>query len=69
MYRQAAIDSASFIQAHLLNSLYQVQDTISANKGEGCSSNSLPESYDPGLVIEGLSILYLVTGDADTLAL
>ncbi|KAF8217947.1 hypothetical protein K438DRAFT_15189 [Mycena galopus ATCC 62051] len=67
MYRQAAIDSANFIKAHLLNSFYQVQDAVSALAG--CTSDSDPQSYNPGLVIEGLSILHSVTGDADTLAL
>ncbi|KAF7328326.1 Glycoside hydrolase family 76 protein [Mycena venus] len=67
MYHKAAIDSASFIKDHLLNGLDQVQDIISAQPG--CPTNSLQESYNAGLVIEGLSILYSVTGDADTLAL
>ncbi|KAF8166997.1 hypothetical protein K438DRAFT_2024936 [Mycena galopus ATCC 62051] len=67
MYRQAAIDSENFIKAHLLNSFYQVQDAVSALAG--CTSDSDPQSYNPGLVIEGLSILHSVTGDADTLTL
>ncbi|KAJ6513668.1 hypothetical protein C8R47DRAFT_617253 [Mycena vitilis] len=69
LYRQAAIDSANFIKSHLLNSDYQVQDAISGSESEGCAANSLNESYNPGLVIEGLSILYSVTGDSATLAL
>ncbi|KAJ7360751.1 hypothetical protein DFH08DRAFT_661845, partial [Mycena albidolilacea] len=67
MYRQAAIDSKNFIKAHLLNTLDQVQDMISTKAG--CPTNSDPQSYNPGLVIEGLSILHSVTGDTDTLAL
>jgi hypothetical protein len=35
----------------------------------GCPTNSDPQSYNPGLVIEGLSILHSVTGDTHTLAL
>ncbi|KAJ7323026.1 hypothetical protein DFH08DRAFT_355322 [Mycena albidolilacea] len=69
MYRQAAIDSANFVKEHLLNSFSQVQDAISVDEGSGCSTDSDPESYDASLVIEGLSILHSVTGDATILAL
>ncbi|KAJ7190663.1 hypothetical protein GGX14DRAFT_603883 [Mycena pura] len=57
MYRQAAIDSANFIKDHLLNGFYQVQDAIGV------------QSYNAGLVIEGLSVVHSVTGDAATLSL
>ncbi|KAJ6563034.1 hypothetical protein DFH09DRAFT_876129, partial [Mycena vulgaris] len=63
LYLQAATNSADFIKAHLLNSLFQVQDTISARANESCASNSLAKSYDAGLAIEGLSILYSKTRD------
>ncbi|KAJ6495444.1 hypothetical protein C8R45DRAFT_1095076 [Mycena sanguinolenta] len=69
VYLQAAADSANFIQAHLLNKLGQVQDTISVRSNDSCSNDSLFESYDAGLAIEGLSILYSITGDPATQSL
>ncbi|KAF7344397.1 Glycoside hydrolase family 76 protein [Mycena sanguinolenta] len=69
LYLQAAAASANFTQAHLLNSQGLVQDTISALSNASCASNSIHESYDAGLAIEGLSILYSVTGDPATQSL
>jgi hypothetical protein len=66
MYLQAATDSANFTKAHLLNSLNQVQDEISVRANDSCSSNSLAKSFDAGLAIEGLSILYSITGETAT---
>ncbi|KAJ7314985.1 hypothetical protein DFH08DRAFT_658786, partial [Mycena albidolilacea] len=66
MYLQAATDSANFTKAHLLNSLNQVQDEISVRANDSCASNSLAKSFDAGLAIEGLSILYSITGETAT---
>ncbi|KAJ7908218.1 hypothetical protein B0H13DRAFT_2331620 [Mycena leptocephala] len=65
-YLQAATDSANFIKDHLMNSLFQVQDGISARGNESCATNSLAESHNAGLAIEGLSILYSKTRDPAT---
>jgi hypothetical protein len=65
-YLQAATDSANFIKDHLMNSLFQVQDGISAQGNESCATNSLAESHNAGLAIEGLSILYSKTRDPAT---
>ncbi|KAF7344396.1 Glycoside hydrolase family 76 protein [Mycena sanguinolenta] len=69
VYLQAAAASANFTQAHLLNSQGLVQDTISALSNASCASNSIYESYDAGLAIEGLSILYSITRDPATQSL
>ncbi|KAJ7023751.1 hypothetical protein C8F04DRAFT_177188, partial [Mycena alexandri] len=66
LYLQAAKDSENFIQTHLLNHLFQVQDSINAAANDSCATNSLPESYNAGLTIEGLAILYSKTQDPAT---
>ncbi|KAF7349905.1 Glycoside hydrolase family 76 protein [Mycena venus] len=66
MYLQAAIDSANFVADHLLNGVHQIQDSVSADV---CRNDSFQASYNAGLVIEGLSILHQVTGDAAMLTM
>ncbi|KAJ7479387.1 hypothetical protein B0H11DRAFT_2423567 [Mycena galericulata] len=65
MYLQAATEAIDFIHNHLLNTLNEVEDNISARANDSCSGNtSLMEPYNSGLMIEGLSILYSITGNA-----
>ncbi|KAJ7438812.1 hypothetical protein B0H11DRAFT_2254320 [Mycena galericulata] len=64
MYLQAATEAADFFHDHLLNARNEVQDTISARANDSCSDTSNIEPYNSGLMIEGLSILYSITGNA-----
>ncbi|KAJ7438785.1 hypothetical protein B0H11DRAFT_1884242 [Mycena galericulata] len=65
MYLQAATEAADFFHNHLLNALNEVQDIISGRVNDSCSNNS-PDLFpwNSGLMIEGLSILYSITGNA-----
>ncbi|KAJ7695420.1 hypothetical protein B0H17DRAFT_1198654 [Mycena rosella] len=64
MYLQAATDAANFIHTHLYNVFNQVQDSISGRANDSCALTSLIEPYNAGLMMEGLSILYSITGNA-----
>ncbi|KAJ7438797.1 hypothetical protein B0H11DRAFT_573296 [Mycena galericulata] len=64
MYLQAATEAADFFHDHLLNVRNELQDTISARANDSCSDISNLEPYNSGLMIEGLSILYSITGNA-----
>ncbi|KAJ6470440.1 hypothetical protein C8R45DRAFT_1015639 [Mycena sanguinolenta] len=64
MYLQAAIETASFIHSHLLNVLNEVQDTVSGRANDSCSLTSIIEPYNTGLMMEGLSVLYTISGNA-----
>ncbi|KAF7344389.1 Glycoside hydrolase family 76 protein [Mycena sanguinolenta] len=55
--------------AGLGTGLGQVQDMISVRSNDSCATDSSLESYDAGLAIEGLSILYSITRDPATLSL
>jgi hypothetical protein len=63
-YIQAATESATFIHAHLMNVLNEVQDSISVRKNDSCEANEIVAPYNSGLMIEGLSILYSITQNA-----
>ncbi|KAJ7055700.1 hypothetical protein C8F01DRAFT_1157357 [Mycena amicta] len=65
IYLTAALQSMSFIHAHLYNVQNVVQDLISGRANDSCSISSvdiLP--YNSGLMIEGLSVLYSISGNA-----
>ncbi|KAJ6457253.1 glycosyl hydrolase family 76-domain-containing protein [Mycena sanguinolenta] len=68
-YLQAATQSADFIHAHLFNIENLVLDTISARANDSCAINSILSSYNSGLMIEGLSVLYSITQNATILGL
>ncbi|KAJ6464850.1 Six-hairpin glycosidase-like protein [Mycena sanguinolenta] len=65
-YLDAAKNSADFIRNHLLNSDYVVQDGISVRANDSCALDpeTTKASYNSGLMIEGLAILYSVTSNA-----
>ncbi|PBK86128.1 hypothetical protein ARMGADRAFT_941037, partial [Armillaria gallica] len=66
-YLNAAIESASFIQSHLLNPSYIVVDYLSSQSNESCSVYSMAySSDDSGIFIEGLSILADITRNTST---
>ncbi|KAK0229435.1 hypothetical protein EDD85DRAFT_1026459 [Armillaria nabsnona] len=66
-YLNAAIESASFIQSHLLNPSYIVLDNLSSQSNESCSVSSMAfSSDDSGIFIEGLSILADITRNTST---
>ncbi|KAJ6520988.1 hypothetical protein DFH09DRAFT_1287310 [Mycena vulgaris] len=64
MYLQAAWESVDFIHAHLYNVQNVVQDGISASANDACSSETLQEPYNSGLMIEGLAILSSIANNA-----
>ncbi|KAF7341000.1 Glycoside hydrolase family 76 protein [Mycena sanguinolenta] len=68
-YLQAATQSADFIHAHLFNIENLVLDTISGRANDSCAINSILSSYNSGLLIEGLSVLYSITQNATILDL
>ncbi|KAJ7500040.1 hypothetical protein FB451DRAFT_1549486 [Mycena latifolia] len=61
IYLEAATQSADFIHAHLYNVRNMVQDGIDARANMSCSIASVEASYNSGLMIEGLAILYSIT--------
>ncbi|KAF7365901.1 Glycoside hydrolase family 76 protein [Mycena venus] len=65
MYLSAAKASADFLQAHLLNVQNVVQDTISGRANDSCAllQKTVEASYNSGIMIEGLAILYSITGN------
>ncbi|PBK84200.1 hypothetical protein ARMGADRAFT_974338 [Armillaria gallica] len=66
-YLNAAIESANFIQSHLLNPSNIVWESISSNAS--CSVNSWENPYASGIFIEGLVILANITRNVSTEAL
>jgi predicted alpha-1,6-mannanase (GH76 family) len=68
-YLQAAEQSATFIQAHLLSIENVVQDTISGRANDSCALHGGPVPYNSGLMIEALAILASITKNATTQAL
>ncbi|SJL17368.1 uncharacterized protein ARMOST_20918 [Armillaria ostoyae] len=61
-YLDAAIESANFIQSHLLNPSNVVLDSVSSTSNKSCSVDSTVHSYNSGIFIEGLvcsSLIYL----------
>ncbi|PBK86059.1 hypothetical protein ARMGADRAFT_542026 [Armillaria gallica] len=65
-YLDAAIESANFIQSHLLNPSNVVLDSVSSMSNESCPVNSTVHSYNSGIFIEGLVILADITRSAST---
>ncbi|KAJ6556210.1 hypothetical protein B0H19DRAFT_1262307 [Mycena capillaripes] len=66
MYLNAAQASADFIHAHLYSVQNVVQDTISGRESDACAlvQENVEASYNSGLFIEGLAILYSITQNA-----
>ncbi|KAJ7132697.1 hypothetical protein C8R46DRAFT_1140582 [Mycena filopes] len=60
-YMQAAMETAEFILAHLLNDANQVQDAISSVANASCQPSPTLRPFNFGGVIEGLSVLYSIT--------
>lgn len=56
-YINASIESANFIQNHLLNPSNIVLDSISSQSNESCAVDSSIYPYNSGIFIEGLAIL------------
>ncbi|KAJ7493806.1 hypothetical protein FB451DRAFT_1491225 [Mycena latifolia] len=61
IYLEAATQSADFIHAHLYNVRNMVQDGIDARANMSCSIEPVEASYNSGLMIEGLAVLYSIT--------
>ncbi|PBK86144.1 hypothetical protein ARMGADRAFT_941034, partial [Armillaria gallica] len=68
-YLDAAIESANFIQSHLLNPSNIVLDSVSSMSKESCLVDSAMYSYNSGIFIEGLVILADITHNTSTEAL
>ncbi|KAF7341002.1 Glycoside hydrolase family 76 protein [Mycena sanguinolenta] len=68
-YLQAATQSADFIHAHLFNIENLVLDTISGRANDSCAINAVLSSYNSGLMIEGLAVLYSITQNVTILDL
>ncbi|PBK61088.1 hypothetical protein ARMSODRAFT_845346, partial [Armillaria solidipes] len=65
-YLDAAIESANFIQSHLLNLSNVILDSVSSMSNESCSVDSTVHSYNSGIFIEGLVILADITRSTST---
>ncbi|KAJ6596222.1 hypothetical protein DFH09DRAFT_1134430 [Mycena vulgaris] len=65
MYLNAALDSADFISAHLGGTQNLVQDGISARRND-CARDTTTNSFNTGLLIEGLSAVCSFTKNAST---
>jgi hypothetical protein len=63
----AALDSADFIMAHLF-AQNLVQSGISAGLKDACALDNATNSFNTGLMIEGLAVLYSITNNASTQA-
>ncbi|KAK0216387.1 hypothetical protein IW262DRAFT_214172 [Armillaria fumosa] len=68
-YLDAAIESASFIQSHLLDPSNTVMAFMSSKLNENCSVYTTAYSPDTGIFLEGLVILADITRNASTQAL
>ncbi|KAK7044487.1 glycoside hydrolase family 76 protein [Favolaschia claudopus] len=66
MYLAAADDSAGFLQANLITGNSQVQDNILSGANFSCAGDSNAVTTNPGLVMEGLAVLYSITNDPAT---
>ncbi|KAK0482975.1 hypothetical protein EDD18DRAFT_1294026 [Armillaria luteobubalina] len=60
-YLDSAIESANFIQSHLLDPSSIVLDSVSSKSNESCSMDSTVFLYNSGIFIEGLAILAFIT--------
>ncbi|KAJ6527870.1 hypothetical protein DFH09DRAFT_1371341 [Mycena vulgaris] len=63
VYLDAALNSANFILAHLCPE-FLVQTQISASQDDSCALNSTTNSFNTGLMIEGLAVLSSITNNA-----
>ncbi|KAF7348868.1 Glycoside hydrolase family 76 protein [Mycena venus] len=68
IYLNAAYDSVDFIASHLL-ATNLVLSSISANPSDNCALDNAANSFNTGLMIEGLAVLYSITNNASTQAL
>ncbi|KAJ7902789.1 hypothetical protein B0H14DRAFT_2667695 [Mycena olivaceomarginata] len=68
IYLNAAYDSVDFIVSHLL-ATNLVLSSISADPGDNCALDNAANSFNTGLMIEGLAVLYSITNNASTQAL
>ncbi|KAK0237386.1 hypothetical protein EDD85DRAFT_953386 [Armillaria nabsnona] len=69
MYLNFAIESANFIQSHLLDPSNIVLDSLSSKSNESCLVNSMVFLYNSRIFIEGLAILASITHNTSTEAL
>ncbi|KAJ7691629.1 hypothetical protein B0H17DRAFT_1011041, partial [Mycena rosella] len=63
IYLQAAKQTADFIFAHLINGVNQVLDAIDSSSNSSCDPGPTLKPFNSGVVIEGLSVLYSITGN------
>ncbi|PBK61090.1 hypothetical protein ARMSODRAFT_897217, partial [Armillaria solidipes] len=68
-YLDAAIESASFIQSHLLDPSNTVMAFMSSKLNESCSVYTTAYSPNTGIFLEGLIILADITCNTSTEAL
>ncbi|KAK0216401.1 hypothetical protein IW262DRAFT_1464960 [Armillaria fumosa] len=68
-YLDAAIESANFIQSHLLNPSNTVMAFLSSNTSQHCSMDTSVYSDNTGIFVEGLVILADITRNTSTEAL
>ncbi|PBK61067.1 hypothetical protein ARMSODRAFT_944313 [Armillaria solidipes] len=68
-YLDAAIESANFIQSHLLNPSNTVMAFLSSDSSQSCSMDTSAYSQNTGIFIEGLVILADITRNTSTEAL
>nr|GAT51342.1 glycoside hydrolase family 76 protein [Mycena chlorophos] len=64
LYLNAATQSLNFMHNHLYNAQSLVQDSIAVNASQGCSTNSLVLPDNSGLMLEGVAVLYSITGNS-----
>ncbi|PBK86051.1 hypothetical protein ARMGADRAFT_941124, partial [Armillaria gallica] len=68
-YLNAAIESANFIQSHLLNPSNTVIDSIASTSNKSCAVHSMVTASRSGIFIEGLAILAHITHNTSIEAL
>nr|GAT51348.1 glycoside hydrolase family 76 protein [Mycena chlorophos] len=64
LYLNAATQSLDFMHNHLYNAQDLVLDSISANANDSCASSSLLVPSNSGLMLEGIALLYSITGNS-----
>ncbi|KAJ7640035.1 hypothetical protein DFH06DRAFT_1334946 [Mycena polygramma] len=67
IYLDAAFDSADFIAAHMLSGNL-VQSGMSGAASDDCALDDVANSFNTGLMIQGLAVLYSVANNASTQA-
>ncbi|KAJ6452029.1 hypothetical protein C8R47DRAFT_289586 [Mycena vitilis] len=68
IYVDAAFDSADFLAGHMLSGNL-VQSGISGAASDDCALDDVANSFNTGLMIQGLAVLYSVANNASTQAL